>query len=216
MLSAAYNRIFPWISIILCMQVTFLKLANKQLIVFLIGICGGIILANLGKSEMLSGSALLEEDALMQVRYAVIDSRSLFFCLLRQRLGEAGLLLLLSTTFLGLAAVWFYAFRYGVSLGFLLTTLLTGYGAKGILLLFAGLFPQMLVYVPVWALILALAERTCRRLYYLNGNEGLAGLKRMWVHLTAQAGLLLFALAVGCVLEAYVNPYLVRLALKLF
>lgn len=198
------------------MQVTLLKLANKQLIVFLIGICGGIVLANLGKSEMLSGSALLEEDALMQVRYAVIDSRSLFFCLLQQRLGEAGLLLLLSTTFLGIAAVWVYAFRYGVSLGLLLATLLTGCGARGILLLFAGLLPQMLVYIPVWVLILALAERTCRRLYYLNGNEGLAGLKRMWVHLSAQAGLLLFALAVGCVLEAYVNPYLVRFVLKLF
>ncbi len=192
-----------------------MKLANKQLIIFLIGICGGIVLANLGKSELLSGSALLEEDALMQVRYAVIDSGALFFYLLRQRLGEAGFLLLLSTTFLGLAAVWFYAFSYGVSLGFLLTTLLIGHGPKGILLMLAGLFPQMLVYVPVWALVLALAERTCRRLYYLNGNSGLAGLKRMWIHLTAQAGLLLFLLAVGCGLEAYVNPYLVRMVLRL-
>ncbi|MDE5891576.1 MAG: stage II sporulation protein M [Acetatifactor sp.] len=193
-----------------------MKLANKQLILFIIGICGGILLANLIKSELLSRTELLGENALLQVRYAVIDSKSLFLHLLGQRLGEAVLLILLSTTFLGLAAVWVYAFRYGLSLGLLLATLLAGYGIKGVLLLIAGLLPQMLVYVPVWAILLALAERTCRRLYYLNGNEGLSGLKRMGVHLSAQTGLLLFALAGGCWLEAYVNPYLLRLAARLF
>lgn len=193
-----------------------LRLANKQLILFIIGICGGILLANLVKSELLSGTELLGENALLQVRYAVIDSKSLFLRLLGQRLGEAILLMLLSTTFLGLAAVWFYAFRYGLSLGLLLTVLLAEHGIRGLLLLVAGLLPQMLVYVPVWALLLALAERTCRRLYYLNGNEGLAGLKRMGIHLSAQTGLLLFMLAVGCWLEAYVNPYLLRLVVKIF
>lgn len=193
-----------------------LRLANKQVLLFIVGICGGILLANLVKSELLSGTELLGENALLQVRHAVIDSKSLFLRLLGQRLGEAILLTLLSTTFLGVAAVWFYAFRYGLSLGLLLTMFLSGYGVKGILLLVAGMLPQMLVYVPVWALLLALGERTCRRLYYLNGNEGLAGLKRMGVHLSAQAGLLLFALAAGCWLEAYVNPYLLRLAAKFF
>ena len=193
-----------------------MRLANKQLILFIIGICGGILLANLVKSELLSGTELLGENALLQVRYAVIDSKSLFLRLLGQRLGEAILLMLLSTTFLGLAAVWFYAFRYGLSLGLSLTVLLAEHGIRGLLLLVAGLLPQMLVYVPVWALLLALAERTCRRLYYLNGNEGLAGLKRMGIHLSAQTGLLLFMLAVGCWLEAYVNPYLLRLVVKIF
>ncbi len=193
-----------------------MRLANKQLILFIIGICGGILLANLVKSELLSGTELLGENALLQVRYAVIDSKSLFLRLLGQRLGEAILLMLLSTTFLGLAAVWFYAFRYGLSLGLLLTVLLAEHGIRGLLLLVAGLLPQMLIYVPVWALLLALAERTCRRLYYLNGNEGLAGLKRMGIHLSAQTGLLLFMLAVGCWLEAYVNPYLLRLVVKIF
>ncbi len=193
-----------------------LRLANKQVLLFIVGICGGILLANLVKSELLSGTELLGENALLQVRHAVIDSKSLFLRLLGQRLGEAILLTLLSTTFLGVAAVWFYAFRYGLSLGLLLTMFLSGYGVKGILLLVAGMLPQMLVYVPVWALLLTLGERTCRRLYYLNGNEGLAGLKRMGVHLSAQAGLLLFALAAGCWLEAYVNPYLLRLAVKFF
>ena len=193
-----------------------MRLANKQLILFIIGICGGILLANLVKSELLSGTELLGENALLQVRYAVIDSKSLFLRLLGQRLGEAILLMLLSTTFLGLAAVWFYAFRYGLSLGLLLTVLLAEHGIRGLLLVVAGLLPQMLVYVPVWALLLALAERTCRRLYYLNGNEGLAGLKRMGIHLSAQTGLLLFMLAVGCWLEAYVNPYLLRLVVKIF
>ncbi len=193
-----------------------MRLANQQLILFIIGICGGILLANLVKSELLSGTELLGENALLQVRYAVIDSKSLFLRLLGQRLGEAILLMLLSTTFLGLAAVWFYAFRYGLSLGLLLTVLLAEHGIRGLLLLVAGLLPQMLVYVPVWALLLALAERTCRRLYYLNGNEGLAGLKRMGIHLSAQTGLLLFMLAVGCWLEAYVNPYLLRLVVKIF
>lgn len=38
----------------------------------------------------------------------------------------------------------------------------------------------------------------------------------MGMRLSAQAGLLLFVLAVGCWLEAYVNPLLLRLVLKLF
>ena len=193
-----------------------LKLANKQLIIFIIGICGGIVIANLVKSELLSGTELLEENALLQVRFAAIDSSSLFLCLLGERLGEAILLVLLSTTFLGLAAVWVYAFRYGFSLGLLLTTLFAEHGIKGMFLLIVGLFPQALIYVPAWVLLLALAERTCRRLYYMNGNEGLSGLKRTGIHLSAQAGLFLFMLAVGCWLEAYVNPYLLRMVVKIF
>lgn len=193
-----------------------LRFVNKQLIVFIIGICGGILLASLIKSELLSGTELLGENALLQTRYAVIDSNSLFLHLLGRRLGEAVLFVLLSTTFLGLAAVWFYAFRYGLSLGLLLTALFSEYGLKGIVLLVAGLLPQALVYVPAWLFLLALGERTCRRLYYMNGNEGLVGLKRIGIRLSAQAGLLLFVLAVGCLLEAYINPWLLRLALKLF
>lgn len=193
-----------------------LKFANKQLILFMIGLCGGIVLANLAKSELLSETELLEENALLQARYAVIDSRSLFLCLLGKRLGAAMLLILLSTTFLGLAAVWVYAFRYGFSLGLLMTTLFAGYGVRGLLLLMAGLFPQALIYVPAWMFLLALAERTCRRLYYLNGNQGLSGLKRIGIRLSAQAGLILFMLAVGCWLESRVSPLLLRLAARLF
>lgn len=193
-----------------------LKSANKQLILFIIGICGGIVLANLVKSERLSGAELLEENALLQARYAVTPSSSLFLRLLGQRLGKAMLLILLSTTFLGLAAVWFYAFYYGLSIGILLTALCAEHGIRGILLLLVGVFPQALVYVPAWMFLLALAERTCRRLYYLNGNEGLSGIRRIGIHLSAQAGLLLFALAVGCWLEAYVNPGLLRLVLRIF
>lgn len=193
-----------------------MRFVNKQLIMFIIGICGGILLASLIKSELLLGTELLGENALLQTRYAVIDSNSLFLHLLGRRLGEAALFVLLSTTFLGLAAVWFYAFRYGLSLGLLLTALFSEYGLKGIVLLVAGLLPQALVYVPAWLFLLALGERTCRRLYYMNGNEGLVGLKRIGIRLSAQAGLLLFVLAVGCLLEAYINPWLLRLVLKLF
>lgn len=45
-----------------------MKLVNKQLILFIIGICGGILLAGLIKSELLSGTELLGENALLQVR----------------------------------------------------------------------------------------------------------------------------------------------------
>lgn len=193
-----------------------MKFANKQLILFIIGICGGIVLANLVKSEWLSGTELLDDNALLQARYAAIDNRSFFLCLLGQRLWKAVLLILLSTTFLGLAAVWLYVLRYGFSLGILIAALFSEQGIKGMLLLLVGLLPQTLLYAPAWMLLLALAERTCMRLYYMNGNEGLSGLKRLGIHLSAQTGLLLFALTVGCWLEAYVNPVLLRLALKLF
>ena len=193
-----------------------MRFNNKQLILFIIGIGGGIVLASIFKSELLSGIELLGENALLQARYAVIDNSSLFLRLLWQRLGAAILFILLSTTFLGLAAVWFYTCRCGFSLGLLLVMLFSEHGIRGICLLVAGLFPQALVYVPAWIYLFALGERTCRRLFYMNGIEGLGGLKRMGMRLSAQAGLLLFVLAVGCWLEAYVNPLLLRLVLKLF
>ena len=52
-----------------------MRLANKQLILFIIGICGGILLANLVKSELLSGTELLGEKAVLQVRYAEMESK---------------------------------------------------------------------------------------------------------------------------------------------
>lgn len=183
----------------------------------------GLVLMNMGKKALLGNTGLLSEYTLYEMKYAVVDSNAFFLYVLQKRAGAALILAVLSTTWLGLAATWTCAAWLGVSFGMLVMASLLRYGIKGILLILAGIFPQILIYFPVSLLLLQWSYEFCTVMYFPHriakgSHDGLEGAGKPFLmrKKALQFFLLLGVVIIGCVLESYVNPMLVLNLLKIF
>lgn len=184
--------------------------------IFTVGILAGILFVNLGKSILLESTGLLDEYALYQMKYMTVDSKALFYYVLKERLTGLMLLAVMSTTYLGLVVCAGAAFWYGMCAGMFLATSVIRYGVKGLLLVVVGIFPQYLVYVPamLWMLL------WCQSLYQVIYLDKTYGAKQpdisfLYPRLLRLTGI--FALfLLGCVLESFLNPTLMKGLLRVF
>lgn len=188
-----------------------------------LGFLLGLVLMNTGKKVLLENTGLLSENLLYTVKYAPVDSNAFFLYVLQKRLGCALILAVLSTTWLGLAAVWTCAAWLGISFGMLVMAALLRYGLKGILLIAVGIFPQALVYFPVSILLLRWSYEFCMTIYFpdkIQGSSILHGENGGKYALLRNKGItfimLLGVVIIGCILESYVNPKLVFNLLQIF
>lgn len=201
------------------------KTRQSRLLVGIValGFLIGLVLMNMGKKVLLENTGLLSENMLYTVKYAPVDSSAFFLYVLQKRLGLALILAVLSTTWLGLAAVWTCAAWMGISFGMLVMASLLRYGLKGILLIAVGIFPQAFIYFPVALLLLRWSYEFCMTIYFPDKIQGSAVLHGenggKYVLLRNKAVsfvLLLGVVIIGCILESYVNPKLVFNLLQIF
>ena len=182
---------------------------------FCVGLVIGIFVLNIGKRLLVENTTLLDEYTLYQMKYMTVDCNALFWYVFRRRIFALLIVLILSTTYLGLvicrgAVIW-----YGFSAGIFLATLIIRYGLKGILLAGVSIFPQYILYVPAMIMLLSWCEVLFRGIYCRNGEEVVENKKTAM----ARAGkvfLIIVVMAVGCLLESYVNPYILQGFLKIF
>ncbi len=192
----------------------FLSRQRNFLACFGAGLLLGIILINIGKSILLGETGLFDEYTLYHMKYMTVDCNALFCYILRKRMGRILILAVLSSTYLGLVVYMGAAFWYGISAGAFLTSLALRYGLKGILLAAVSLFPHYLLYVPAILLLLVWCQELFRGIYVrgeFNAQDKGFLLKK--------AGKLLLILGVttaGCLMEGYLNPYLLLGFLKIF
>lgn len=181
---------------------------------FSVGALIGIFIINMGKGVLLGDMGLFSEETLSQMMYMTVDGNAFFCYIFRKRIGRLLILAVLSTTYLGLVSCMGISFWYGMSAGTFLATLIIRYGLKGILLAFVSIFPQYLLYVPgVLALLF-----WCEELYkgiYVRGEFN-ASERKIWIGKVGQLLAILAVVAVGCLLEGYLNPYLLLGFLKIF
>lgn len=186
------------------------------LFLFLAGFVAGVFLMNVGKKTLLENTGFLDEYSLYQMKYMSVESNAFFVYVLKKRLGTMGIILLLSSTYLGLAVLYCYAAWLGASLGMLLSAAIIRYGIKGILLVLTAAFPHYILYVPAWIMMFCGA----RELYRSGGLAGRGGNGRdKMQEIRKKAGVFLaiggIALA-GAWMESYINPGLVTGLLKIF
>lgn len=183
----------------------------------------GILFMNLGKKALLENTGLLSEYTLYEMKYSTVDGSAFFFYVLQRRVGAALVLAVLSTTWLGLAATFTCAVWLGVSFGMLVMASLLQYGLKGILLIFVGIFPQVILYLPATFRLLAWSYEFCLAMYFPHrlpqGTLGMSDANDKG-SVMRKKGLqflcLLGVVIMGCLLESYVNPGLVSNLLKIF
>lgn len=187
-------------------------------VMFAAGFVAGILLMNIGKDVMLDGTGFLDEYSLCQMKYMTVESSVFFFYVLKKRLGQAGCLMLLSTTYLGLVTVYAYTGWLGASLGMLLGASVLRYGVKGILLVVTSVFPHYLIYVPAWWMLLKSARELCITVCFpaaspaIYSGEKKAEVRRHIRSFVMVAGVVI----IGAMIESYVNPKLVMSLLKIF
>ena len=176
----------------------------------------GIFLMALLRRQLLFQTGFLDQETLYQMKYMTVDNHLFFLYVTVKRLSLVLFLFMLSTTYLGIAAVRCFAVWAGISGGMLCGAALLRYGLRGILLILAGIFPHYLVYLPAFFMLLSLCVQVCRQLCAEEGREGLGRLRRLPSGCLLRLCLAAAAVLLGCILESYVNPIFVTNILKIF
>lgn len=184
--------------------------------IFAAGILAGILFINLGKSILLESTGLLDEYTLYQMKYMTVDGKALFYYVLKERFAGLLLLAIMSTTYLGLVVCAGATFWYGMCAGMFLATSVIRYGLKGLLLVAAGMFPQYLIYVPAMFGMLLWCQ-SLYRIIYLDKIYRTKGPDVSFFYPRALRLLGIFGMFVlGCVLESFLNPALMKGLLRIF
>ncbi len=181
--------------------------------VFLAGLAAGILAMHMGKGILMENTGLFDADTLCRMKYMTVDVNALFSYVLRERMMKILGLAVLATTYLGFAACIASAAWWGISMGAFLSALAVRYGLKGIFLSAVCLFPQYLLYVPAFLALLGWCETLYRGIYQRRIDTG--DKTYLPKKLAKLAAIFLIA-ALGCFLEAYVNPALLLKYLRIF
>ena len=172
---------------------------------------------NVAKNYILVDDGILNISTLSRIRYLNVNGTMLLRYTLFERFKSAFILIILSTTFLGISALYFFVMMQGVLSGMFLTAAVIRYGFRGILLLLAGIFPQQLLLIPAWIMLLNWCYHLCCKFYFPERDVGLNSNQSHF--LLRKCIFLLWIMAVviiGSILESYVNPIILSEVLKLF
>lgn len=181
---------------------------------FLIGLGIGLSAAYFGRGIWFQTTGILDEDTLYRMKYMTVDSGVLFAYVLCKRCRNFFVLIIMATTYLGLVFCGGITVKYGFSIGFFISTAIYRYGIKGLLLGIVGAFPQYLCYVPAILLLIRWCEELHRSIYFYHNITG-QGKKSLPGRL-GKLALILMVLVLGCILECFVNPVLLKGFLQFF
>lgn len=182
------------------------------------GFFAGVLSMVLKKESLLYGTGFLDSYTLGPVKYLDPDTGKLLTTVFMQRLGEAALLIILSTTYLGSAASYFYQAWSGLAIGILTAGSVIRYGLKGILLIAGSLLPQQLILIPAFLMLCVKCCELCKIMYFRGGIGGFSGkdkgklLIKKGLNMTVN----IMLIVAGCFIEAYINPKILKLILRVF
>lgn len=175
----------------------------------------GIISANFIEKGQFSGFGIWNTYFIEEFKLARIQPADLFYYILEQRLPIMILLLALAGANWGTAAGSIFLGWQSFAGGFMMAAAVISYGLKGVLLVGTALFPQYLLYIPLYVSYLYLGAFWKERSRSSQGSTK-AGKMREYMLFTALCLLLLSVYVTGIFLESYVNPYLLKNILKFF
>lgn len=176
--------------------------------VFFMGIILGYIYVLINRHKLQTDIYLLNEEWVLYLQTTRISEKSIFIYVLMKRLKEVGVAVLISTTVAGLICLYGFAIMYGAGLGVLLAVSGFRYGLKGLMMILAASFPQVLVYVPVYLYIFHLCYLLCVRLYFPHKDYWkTSGSPKFFLFKNIiSIGIALGVVIIGVLLESYVNP----------
>lgn len=178
----------------------------------------GVLIMNMGNETLLSEGGIFSQTSVGRLRYMEIDSSRFFRYVLEHRIGESALLLLLSSTGLGVIAIYACIIWQGILAGMTITAAVIRYGIKGLLLLLGSLFPHQLLLIPAEVMLLGWCYENCSKGHFLGKYASPYHKNFRQQYLKQAVGLLwiVMVIFIGCILESYVNPMLLSDLVKIF
>lgn len=161
---------------------------------YMLGFCAGILYANLFAKDYIISMGILSEYFLNQYSADEIETAEYLWYVARIRLTPVLLLGALGCTKLRKGIVAAFILWTGFSSGLLFTSAVIKMGVKGIILCLIALIPQFLFYAAGYLALL----------WYLYTYPQVR-----WNLMTTV--IFIFLLAVGILLECYVNPVLMQM-----
>ncbi|MDE6312900.1 MAG: stage II sporulation protein M [Lachnospiraceae bacterium] len=177
---------------------------QQILILFLVGFALGILLTNLWLGNAMVSGGIMSRWFLTQFFYTDIEFSHLFWYVLEKRMKTFCLLVILGFTSAGTVVVFGFLLWLGISIGAFFSICIMQTGIMGILLALASFFPQFLMYIPVFLLLLWMIE---------NRKGALSGMreeKQRNIRFAAALVLAMMALLLGICMESYLNPFLLK------
>ncbi len=189
-----------------------------MLYLFMIGLFIGILIVNVGHDTWISDSGLLGTDMMRKLQNTTVEGGKLFGYILKHRLFTLCMLSLLATTMFGISAICIYICYLGFTAGCLLSVAVIRYGIRGLIFMMAGIFPQGILLIPGYVALFLWAAGINRVLYakgtYMDSFERYS--RQFYLKKGMQLIGILIVVIIGCLLESYVNPRMLHLALKFF
>ena len=178
----------------------------------------GVLVMNFGNELFLGEEGIFSIASMSRLKYVEIDAGRFLGYVLKQRMGEFIVLLLLSTTALGSLCVYAVVSWQGILTGMMITAAFIRYGLKGIILILGSMFPHQCLLIPAGIMLLIWCCENYARIHgrskmpishYKNRSQLLVrqGMGLLWIF---------FVNFIGCILESYVNPILVCDLIKFF
>lgn len=175
----------------------------------------GIIGANIMNLRQADGYNIWSTYFIDKFKYSCIQPLELFYYILEERLPVLILLFLFVISNWGkIAGIVFLSWQ-SFTAGFLMTAAVIAYGAKGILLMGTAVFPQYMVYFPVYTAYIYLAA-FLRGKHKDPGGSSKTISKKEYILFLSICVLMAGVYITGIFLESYVNPYLLKKILKFF
>ena len=174
--------------------------SKKHLLAFFMpGFLLGIVYVNFVAKKYVAEPGIFSDYFLEQFQNTRIDAREFIWYLLRLRVLPFLVLAGVSLTKMRKIGAVLFLVWTGLSGGILISTAVLSLGIKGSILCIAGVFPQFVFYIPGYLVLIW---------YCYNYPQN------RWNR--QKTIFVILMLAVGIILEMYVNPSLVRIFLKTF
>ncbi len=195
----------------------FQKKPNWTLL-FLIGFLGGTIATQVWGSRVGFLSDIYSEANLKRLKYLQIDGGELLFFVLKERLFSFLMIFCLSTTSFGILFLWLFVFGVGIAFGIVVASAVYKFGIAGSVLAAAGMMPHMLFYVPAFLATLNFGYQICIKLHfpkweYASKQPTYSGEFKGKV---IKFMTFILVVIIGILTESYVNPFIIKVFLKLF
>ncbi|MDO4304510.1 MAG: stage II sporulation protein M [Bacillota bacterium] len=188
------------------------------LYLFLGSFLTGVLIMNMADDILLGEEGIFSTTSINRLKYIEIDEGSFFRYVLRQRMGGCIVMLVLSTTVLGMIAAYAVVLWQGIMTGMVITAAAIRYGIKGILLILGGMFPHQCLLIPAGVMLLGWCLENYSRIHICG--KGVApcfrNKRQQFLHQGLSLMWILLVLFIGCILESYVNPILICDLVKIF
>ncbi len=196
-------------------QIHKLNIIQISVILLVIGLILGVLSANIFRGNYIGQMQSYEDGVFSKITAGNIDYTGFFGYVLKKNFSDFITFWLLSITILGVPYMAFKVTFFGFFSGFFISAVTMQYGLKGLLLVFAYVFPQGLLYLPIILISLYKGFELCRTIYSENRNSfgGIVKLLKSYLIIIL---LLAVALLAASFLEAYPGAYILKKALGSF